>query len=263
VRTRRPGSRKLIVESVALGVGYAAALIWVGSAFVGSFGDFDDAYPYWPAIPHLRTDTAGAVAFAIAIVTLVLSRYLQLRRGGKAPAEPAARPAGVHALQSVTDTGLVLGTGLVLYLSVNAAMHPWTLPLQLSHLAPYPSEGTVRVIALAFCLVGAAVRRYLRAAGSVYDQEPPPASPQPAAFQQQGAEAYGRRQEAGAHAQRQAADAYRGPARPLGGDRSGPRPDLGGQRPDLGGQRFGGQQDDGNGGAVKLGSQPPWSTDYQ
>jgi hypothetical protein len=244
---------------VALGVGYAAALIWVGSAFVGSFGDFDDAYPYWPAIPHLRTDTAGALAFAVAIVTLVLSRYLQLRRGGRAPAQPASRPAGVHALQSVTDTGLVLGTGLVLYLSVNAAMHPWTLPLQLSHLAPYPSEGTVRVIALAFCLVGAAVRRYLRASASEYGQEPP----QPAAFQQQDAEAYDRREEAAAHAQRQAADAYRGPARPLGGDRSGPRGDLGGQRGDLGGQRFGGQQDDRNGGPVKLGHQPPWSTDYQ
>jgi hypothetical protein len=265
VRTRRPGNRKLIVESVSLGLGYAAALIWVGSAFVGSFGDFDDAYPYWPAIPHLRTDTAGALAFAVAIVTLVLSRYLQLRRGGRAPVQPVSRPAGVHALQSVTDTGLVLGTGLVLYLSVNAAMHPWTLPVQLSHLSPYPSEGTVRVIALAFCLVGAAVRRYLRASASEYDQEP--ASPQPAAFRPQpDAEAYDQWQEAGAQAQ----PAYRGPARLLGGDLGGPhgdlggqRSDLGGQRGDLGGQRFGGQQDNRNGGPVKLGHQPPWGTDYQ
>ena len=43
-----------MVESSAFGLGYAAVLIWVGSAFVASFGDFDDAYPYWPNIPHLR-----------------------------------------------------------------------------------------------------------------------------------------------------------------------------------------------------------------
>lgn len=253
VRTRRPGNRKLIVESVALGLGYAAVLIWVGSAFVGSFGDFDDAYPYWPAIPHLRTDTAGALAFAVAIVTLVLSRYLQLRRGGRGPAQPASRPAGVHALQSVTDTGLLLGTGLVLYLSVNAAMHPWTLPVQLSHLAPWPSEGTVRVIALAFCLAGAAVRRYLRATASEYGGQPTASPAPPPAYQQQEAfPATQRQQPAGAWG-----------ARPLGGDLGGQRGDAGGQRGDLGGPRVAGQHDDGNGGAVKLGHQPPWGADYQ
>ena len=68
VRTRNQGKRRLVVESVTLGLGYAAVLIWIGSAFVGSFGDFNDAYPYWPAIPHLRTDTAGFLAFGIAIV---------------------------------------------------------------------------------------------------------------------------------------------------------------------------------------------------
>jgi hypothetical protein len=240
---------------VALGLGYAAVLIWVGSAFVGSFGDFDDAYPYWPAIPHLRTDTAGALAFAVAIVTLVLSRYLQLRRGGRRPAEPAGRPAGVHALQSVTDTGLILGTALVLYLSVNAAMHPWTLPVQLSHLAPWPSEGTVRVIALAFCLVGAAVRRYLRATASEYGEQPAAslAASQPAAYQQQEAfPGTQRQQPAGAWG-----------ARPLGGDLGGQRGDAGGPRGDLSGPRVAGQHDDRNGGAVKLGHQPPWGTDYQ
>ena len=68
VRTRSQVNRKLVVESSAFGLGYAAVLIWVGSAFVASFGDFDDAYPYWPAIPKLRTDTAGFIAFGIAIV---------------------------------------------------------------------------------------------------------------------------------------------------------------------------------------------------
>jgi hypothetical protein len=154
-----------VVESVTLGLGYSAVLVWIGSAFVGSFGDFDDAYPYWPAIPHLRTDTAGFLGFAIAVVCLVVSRYLQLGRRYGAPAEPAAgpRPARVLAVQAVADVAVLLGTGLVIYLSVNGAMHPWTLPVQLTHLLPWPSEGTVRVIALAVCLAGVAISRYLRA----------------------------------------------------------------------------------------------------
>ena len=165
VRTRNQGKRRLVVESVTLGLGYAAVLIWIGSAFVGSFGDFNDAYPYWPAIPHLRTDTAGFFAFAVAIVTLVVSRYLQLGRRNGAPAQTVAvaRPPRVLAVQAVADVTLVLATGLVIYLSVNGAMHPWTLPVQLSHLLPWPSEGTTRVMALAICLVAVATGRYLRA----------------------------------------------------------------------------------------------------
>jgi hypothetical protein len=157
-----------VVESSAFGLGYAAVLIWVGSAFVASFGDFDDAYPYWPNIPHLRTDTAGFIAFAVAVVCLVVSRYLQLGRRNAAPAELVARlrPARVLAVQAVADVGVFLGTGMVIYLSVNEAMHPWTLRVQLTHLLPGPSEGTVRVIALAICLIGVATSRYLRATAS-------------------------------------------------------------------------------------------------
>jgi hypothetical protein len=156
-------NQKLIVESAAFGLGYSAVLIWIGSAFVGSFGDFDDAYPYWPAVKGLRTDTAGALAFAVAVVTLVLSRYLQLRRRGTAPVRTAERAPAVLAVQAVADVALVLATAVVIYLSANAAMHPWTLPIQLTHLAPWPSEGTVRVTALGVCLLAAAARRYLRA----------------------------------------------------------------------------------------------------
>jgi hypothetical protein len=165
VRTRNQGKRRLVVESVTFGLGYSAVLVWIGSALVGSFGDFDDGYPYWPAIPHLRTDTAGFLAFAIAIVCLVVSRYLQLGRRNGAPAEPTVRPraARVLAVQAVADIAVFLGTALVIYLSVNAAMHPWTLPIQLSHLLPGPSEGTTRVMALAICLVAVATGRYLRA----------------------------------------------------------------------------------------------------
>ena len=163
---RRDGNGTLIIESAALGLGYAATLVWVGSAFVGSFGDFDDGYPYWPAIAHLRTDTAGFLGFALAVVTLVPSRYLQLRRRAAGAADgtvPPGRSGGVLAVQALADVALVLATCVVLYLSANAAMHPWTLPVHLTHLLPWPSEGTVRVLGLAVCAVSLATRRYLRA----------------------------------------------------------------------------------------------------
>ncbi|HVT68867.1 MAG TPA: hypothetical protein VHF26_14040 [Trebonia sp.] len=162
MRSRRQDNRRLVVESAAFGLGYTAVLIWVGSALVGSFGH-SDASPYWPAIPFLRTDTAGVLAFAVAIVTLTVSRYLQLRRRTIAPVEPATRAGGVLAAQAVAETAAVLGTGLVIYLSFNAVTHPVTLRIQLTHLLPWPSEGTVRVIGLGICLVAVTASRYLRA----------------------------------------------------------------------------------------------------
>ena len=154
-----------MTESAALGIGYAAVLVWAGSALVGAFG-YSDASPYWAAIPGLRTDTSGALAFAVAAITLVTSKYLQLRRRGSGPVQPVTRPAGVALVQAVAETAALLGTALVIYLSCNAFMHPWTLQLQLTHLAPWPTEGTVRVTALAICLVSVAVRHYLRATAS-------------------------------------------------------------------------------------------------
>jgi hypothetical protein len=162
VSTRSQGRRKLVVESAAFGLGYTAVLIWSGTALVASFTS-DEANPYWPNIPGLRTDTTGALSFAVAIVGLVLSKYLQLERRGGPPARPAARPAIVNLVQSVAETAALLGTGVVIYLSVNAVTHPYTLPLHLTHLWPWPSEGTVRVIALGVCLAAVGVARYLRA----------------------------------------------------------------------------------------------------
>jgi hypothetical protein len=167
VRTSSLNTPKRLIESVALGLGYSSVLVWIGSALVGSFGT-DYATPYWPAVPRLRTDTAGVLAFAVAAVCLSVSRYLQLNRGrGRAAVRLSgrnARSAGVLALQAVAETAMVLCTGIVIYLSVNAVTHPSTLKLQLTHLLPWPSEGTVRVIALGVCLVATAVSRFLRSA---------------------------------------------------------------------------------------------------
>jgi hypothetical protein len=162
VREPNQGKWRLLVESVAFGLGYTAVLIWAGSALVAAFSG-GEAAPYWPAIPHLRTDTAGILAFGLASVSLMVSRYLQLRRTNGVPVEPMARTSGVHAVQAVAETLLVLATGMVIYLSFNAVTHPITLTIHLTHLAPWPSEGTVRVISLGICLVTMATRRYLRA----------------------------------------------------------------------------------------------------
>jgi len=167
------GRRRLGIESATFGLGYTAVLIWSGSALVASF-TAGEANPYWPAIPHLRTDTLGVISFAVAIVTLSVSRYLQLSRRGKGVEVPPARRAPrVLAVQAMAEVAVVLGTALVAYLSLNAFTHPETLRLQLTHLWPWPSEGTVRVIGLAFCLVGATVSRYLRATASSTRQPAP------------------------------------------------------------------------------------------
>ena len=162
---RSQKNRNLVVESAAFGLGYAAVLIWSGSALVASFSD-GEANPYWPNIPGLRTDTTGVIAFAVAIVSLLVSKYLQLSRRSSAPAEPIARPAWVLAVQATAETAAVLGTALVIYLSLNAVTHPITLTLQLTHLWPWPSEGTVRVIGLGICLAAVATSRYLRASAT-------------------------------------------------------------------------------------------------
>jgi hypothetical protein len=172
VRTKNQANCKLVIESVAFGVGYSAMLIWVGSALVASFTG-GEADPYWPVIPFLRTDTAGDLAFAVAIVSLVVSRYLQLRRRGAAAAQPAVRPAGLVMVQAMTETAAVLCTAVVIYLSFNAVTHPETLERQLTHLLPGPSEGTVRVIALGICLVAVAASRYLRATAPRQGQPAP------------------------------------------------------------------------------------------
>jgi hypothetical protein len=78
-------------------------------------------------------------------------------------------------VQAVAETAVVLSTGLVIYLSLNAVTHPVTLTIQLTHLWPWPSEGTVRVIGLGICAVGVATSRYLRASAPLANQAVPAA----------------------------------------------------------------------------------------
>ena len=64
---------------------------------------------------------------------------------------------------AVAETVAVLATGFFVYLSFNALIHPAALQLHITHLLPWPAEGTVRVEALLLCACSVALWRYVRA----------------------------------------------------------------------------------------------------
>jgi hypothetical protein len=159
-------NRALEIEAAAFGVGYTCVLCWASTCLVAIFGGASLASPYWPVLPWLRTDTTGAVTFALAAVSFIVSKYLRLRRrnSGAIAHNPVNRPAWLQLVQAGAETAAFLATALVAYLSLNVVTHSATLRLQLTHLWPWPSEGTVRVIALGICIASVAATRYLRSA---------------------------------------------------------------------------------------------------
>ena len=164
MRATDRNNRGLAVEAAAFGIGYTSVLCWASTCLVGTFGGGLLGSPYWPVLPWLRTDTTGVTAFALAAVSLTVSKYLRLRRTqtGAIPRHLVRRPASAHAVQAIAETAAVLATALVIYLSLNVVTHSVTLRIQLTHLWPWPSEGTVRVIALGICIASVSVTRYLR-----------------------------------------------------------------------------------------------------
>jgi hypothetical protein len=159
------GERRLAVEAAAYGLGYASVLCWASTCLVAIFGGAPLASPYWPDIPWLRTDTTGIVTFTLAAVCLVVAKYLRLRRLGSGWLERQLpdRAAIALAARSVAETAVILGTGVVACLSFNVVTHSYTLRVHVIHLLSWPSEGTVRVIALIICALSMALTRYLRA----------------------------------------------------------------------------------------------------
>ena len=82
----------------------------------------------------------------------------------------------------VAETVAVLATGLFVYLSFNAITHPGSLLLHITHLLPWPAEGTVRVVSLVLSACSFGVWRYLRARYRwLPDRAQPVASPDPVA----------------------------------------------------------------------------------
>ena len=172
--------RRLAVEAATAGLAFAALLGWASTALVGSFRGQDLPGRYWQPIP-VRTDTSGFIGFLVAAICLATSEYLRLRR--RREAVPAPPPGGAATMVlAVARTVAVLATGLFVYLSFNAITHPGSLLLHITHLLPWPAEGTVRVEALVLCACSVAVWRYLRARYRwVPDRAQPVAGPDPVA----------------------------------------------------------------------------------
>jgi hypothetical protein len=155
---RRPLGRDLL-EGFATGVAYAAFLWCTGALLVASFRPNDLAMPYWNRMSWLRTDTSGAVTFVILGISLCTSEYLRLRRK-----EPNVAAESVQARSplavAIARVVALLSTVLVVYLSINAVTHPATLSLHVTHFASWPTEGTVRVVALGLCIVSVGWLRF-------------------------------------------------------------------------------------------------------
>jgi len=156
----------LAVEALASGLAYGAGLCWASVCLLAAFRPNDLGMPYWSGIRGLRSDTSGILAFFAVAVCRISSEFLRLRRRKARIAAPANTPlsntidvAGLAVFETIS----VLATGLVVYLSVNAVTHPATLDIQATHLAPWPTEGTLRVIALLFCACSVAMLRFLLA----------------------------------------------------------------------------------------------------
>ncbi len=165
IRALNRADWRIAVETAALGLGYGGGLCWASTCAVASFRVESLAAPYWSALPGLRTDTCGAVAFVVSAIGLAVSEYLRLRRRQGRVARPVRPPSGTahSAALAVAETVVVMSTGLVAYLSVNAITHPATLAIQATHFARWPTEGTLRVLALAGCVVSLGLCRYLQA----------------------------------------------------------------------------------------------------
>lgn len=180
--------RQLVIEAWAVGVAYAAGLCWISVCLVATFHPNDLSFPYWRDIPGLRTDTCGIVAFCVTAVCLGTSEFLRLqrRRGVLSTPGPRARelPNGWSLTALATsETVAVMATGLVVYLSANAVTHPVTLNIQAMHWASWPTEGTLRVIALGLCLGSVTVLRYLLA-GAMPVAPPTAHMPHPNPYQE-------------------------------------------------------------------------------
>jgi hypothetical protein len=156
--TNRPLAAQ-VAESLATALALGAALVFFGACLVGSFHPHRLARPYWPDIGGLRTDTSGEVAFAALVVALAVSETLRVYRRRGADGRAGSRQPLSSAASLATGVAaavLVTSIGLVVYLSVNAVTHPATLAMQSTHFARWPTEGTLRVLALMAAVLAAA-----------------------------------------------------------------------------------------------------------
>lgn len=161
----RGESRRLAFEALTLGLAYGAGLCLIGVCLLASFRPDQLAVPYWSDFPALRSDTCGILAFCAVAVLLPASKFLRLRRESFGIAQayvPAGKGIVSSAVLAIAETGVILGTVVTIYLSVNDVTHPVTMSMASTHLAPWPTEGTLRVIGLFTCAVSVSLTRFLR-----------------------------------------------------------------------------------------------------
>ncbi len=150
------------IEAAATGLAYGAGLCWASASLVASFRPDGLSSPYWSGIPALRTDTCGIAAFVAVAACLCTSEYLRLRRRvGPPPHRQESRSESALLATAAARTATALATGVIIYISVNSVTHPQSLMLQATHLASWPTEGTLRVEALVVCVFSVALLRYL------------------------------------------------------------------------------------------------------
>jgi hypothetical protein len=157
---------QLTIEALTFGLAYGAGLCWATTCLMANFRPNGLRAPYWNEIPSLRTDTTGVLAFFALATLLACSEFLRLRRrwgGYPTPNRLVFEGSANAAALAIGETVCLLATGLIIYISVNTVTHPKTLTMQATHLVSWPTEGTLRVIALLLGACSAAMLRFLRA----------------------------------------------------------------------------------------------------
>jgi hypothetical protein len=171
---RRPGNKHpanlLLIESLTAGLAFGALLWWGSTCLVGSFRPQGLASPYWSGISDLRTDTSGSAAFIVAAICLITSEYLRLHRRYTVNADSSDSAvsqgiprSGRPFTRAASEAVALLATAIVGYISVNAVTHPASMLLHVTHLLAWPSEGTLRMVALLLSVASVSVLRFLNA----------------------------------------------------------------------------------------------------
>jgi hypothetical protein len=165
---RVPNLNRCWIEGAFTGLAYACTLAALGVFVVGSFRPQYLPMPYWMDLRWLRTDTFGFGCFVVATFSICVSEYFRLSRIAltrhhDAVTEPPSRTLHQFALAAARALAFASST-LVVYLSINSVTHPQTLLIQATHFLSWPTEGTLRVVALIATACAVAVARTLRIA---------------------------------------------------------------------------------------------------
>jgi len=149
-----PPARPMWARSLVV-LQFSAFLVWAYVAAIAVWAPQDLPRRFDGTLP-LRTDTTGALAFSASVLLALVVTLLYSQ------AVPRARLARFISL-FCTNGSLYCWAGW-LYISCNSITHPYTLRLPLTHLVPWPDEGTFAIVCL-FSGVGLSVGAVVLLAG--------------------------------------------------------------------------------------------------